>query len=226
MNDSTASSDSAATSNSTLVIDCVSRACSVALIQDGELLGSDYQEVGRGHAERLVPMIASLPNGGRAGRVAVNCGPGSFTGVRIGLAAARALAFAWHAELVGYDSLAIVAAAAREKMAHAGQMAVIMHGGHGEFLAAIYDAQGRAVQPTTTVGPDALQRFLDTDHIAGDATDAVPASRATGRLIAQYPDARAFPLLGEHAMRPAQPVYARPPDASPPRRAVLLEPKQ
>src|SRR3546814_1758678 len=65
--------------------------------------------VGRGHAERLLPLIADFPDKGRADRIAVDIGPGSFTGVRIGLAAARALSFAWGAALTGYSTLSIIA---------------------------------------------------------------------------------------------------------------------
>ncbi len=71
--------------------------------------------LGRGHAERLVPMIAALPDKGRAERVVVSRGPGSFTGVRIGLAAARALGWRGGPKLLGYPTLALVAAMAREQ---------------------------------------------------------------------------------------------------------------
>ncbi len=89
----------------TLVIDCATEACSVALFDQDILLSGDFRKLGRGHAEHLVPMIAALPDRGRAARIAVALGPGSFTGVRVGLAAARALALVWQAELVGYSTL-------------------------------------------------------------------------------------------------------------------------
>ena len=78
-----------------LAIDTATVACSVALFEDNALIASDYGEIGRGHAERLIPAIALLPDRGKADRILVNCGPGSFTGVRVGISAARALALAW-----------------------------------------------------------------------------------------------------------------------------------
>ena len=83
----------------TLVIDTATAACSVALIAGDQVIDRRHEVVGRGHAERLVPMIAELglggPGGGRAERILVDCGPGSFTGIRVGIAAARGLAIGW-----------------------------------------------------------------------------------------------------------------------------------
>ena len=68
------------------MIDCATPACSVALFEDEELISGTFEVLGRGHAERLVPMIADLPEKGRADTILVSLGPGSFTGVRIGIA--------------------------------------------------------------------------------------------------------------------------------------------
>jgi tRNA threonylcarbamoyladenosine biosynthesis protein TsaB len=94
-----------------LVIDSATAACSVALVDGERLLDERHELVGRGHAERLVPMVAELLGGRRPSAIAVDCGPGSFTGLRVGLAAAHGLAIGWRVPLTGYSSLALIAAA-------------------------------------------------------------------------------------------------------------------
>src|SRR6476469_9501247 len=111
-----------------LVIDSATAACSAALIgPDGEIIGQSHEIVGRGHAERLLPMIGDLLAGRVPDAILVDCGPGSFTGVRVGLAAAHGLAIGWKVPIAGYSSTALIAAAA----ARSG-VTVAMAGGHGE----------------------------------------------------------------------------------------------
>ena len=117
-----------------LAIDTVTIACSVALFEDGALIASDYAEIGRGHAEKLIPAIAKLPDRGRADKILVNCGPGSFTGVRIGISAAKALALAWGSEIQGYCCLDLVAAQALQKLDRPQSVCVAMLAGHGEYF--------------------------------------------------------------------------------------------
>lgn len=93
---------------------------SLALLHDGELLAETNEAMSRGHAEAIIPAIAALlgPFGGnalRCNRVVVETGPGSFTGLRVGLSAATALALAWGADLRGIRSTQLVAREARAK---------------------------------------------------------------------------------------------------------------
>lgn len=118
----------------TLVIETATAACSVALLSDGVVIAERHEVISRGHAERLIPMIAELPDQGRADHILVDCGPGSFTGVRVGLAAARGLAIGWGSEVAGYSSLAIVAAAAFRADPALPALAVVLEGGHGEVF--------------------------------------------------------------------------------------------
>lgn len=91
-----------------LVIETAGPACSVALFDDAELLACAHERVGRGHAERLLPMIAELAPT-RVDEVLVDRGPGSFTGLRVGLAAAIGLGIGWACPVRGYDALALLA---------------------------------------------------------------------------------------------------------------------
>ena len=75
-----------------LVIETATAACSVALLDGDRVVAARHELVGRGHAERLVPMIGEvLAEAGqnRADLIQVDCGPGSFTGLRVGISAAR-----------------------------------------------------------------------------------------------------------------------------------------
>lgn len=197
----------------TLVIDSATEACSVALLDGDVLIAGECRVLGRGHAEQLVPMIAALPDKGRAARIAVALGPGSFTGVRVGLAAARALAFAWGAELAGYPTLALIAAMARAK--HPGAAATVCTtGGHGEWFVADYGADGRALAPLASLSPAAAVARGGAELVAGSQAEALVAARGHGTALPLWPDARSFSMLPAHEIgADTSPLYGRAPDA-------------
>src|SRR3982751_7103932 len=94
-----------------LAFDTSSAASPAALFDGvGECVGRRDERIGRGHSERLVPMIAELIDGRRADSILVGVGPGSFTGIRVGIAAAHGLAIGWAAQLAGMPSLSLLAA--------------------------------------------------------------------------------------------------------------------
>jgi tRNA threonylcarbamoyl adenosine modification protein YeaZ len=196
----------------TLAIDSATEACSVALFDGDRLVAGDFRMLGRGHAEQLVPMIAALPGKGRAERIAVALGPGSFTGLRVGLAAARALAFAWGAELVGYPTLDLVAAMARAR--RPGPVAVAMTGGHGQWFVQRFAAEGAALAPLASLPPAEAAAACREPVIAGSQAEALVAARGRGEALALWPDARALPLLPPAALTArVGPLYGRAPDA-------------
>nr|WP_166175034.1 tRNA (adenosine(37)-N6)-threonylcarbamoyltransferase complex dimerization subunit type 1 TsaB [Altererythrobacter segetis] len=196
----------------TLAIDCATEACSAALFEGDALLDGRYEILGRGHAERLVTMIAELPGKGRAERIVVSLGPGSFTGVRIGLAAARALGLAWRAEVLGYPTLALVAAMARAR--HPGAVTVCMSGGHGEWFVQAFGADGRAVGALASLAPAQAAEAATRPIVAGSQAEALVALRGSGTALALLPDAREFPLLPPAVLdSDLTPIYGRAPDA-------------
>lgn len=199
----------------TLAIDCATEACSVALFHDGALLAFDHNVLGRGHAEFLVPMIAALPDRGKADRILVSRGPGSFTGVRIGIAAARALGVAWECEVLGYPTLALIAAMARSESGMQ-PVSVAMSGGHGEWFVQNFDSDGLPQDAHASLSPDASVLHCRHELIVGTQAEALVAARGSGVAQPLHPDARFAALLPQALLTSeVSPIYGRAPDAKP-----------
>jgi tRNA threonylcarbamoyl adenosine modification protein YeaZ len=208
----------------TLVIETATAACSVALIEGraeggiegGTVIDSRHEVVGRGHAERLVPMIAELPGGGRARRILVDCGPGSFTGVRVGIAAARGLALGWGAEAFGYSSLSVVAAAGFAQNPGWSSLAVVLEGGHGEVFMQAFDAQLAPLFALASLKPEAALAMLDGRPAIGNGVRFLKALDDTASLAEALPRAADALLLPVPLVTlPPRPIYGRAPDAKP-----------
>lgn len=202
----------------TLAIETASDACSVALFgADGAVLARNHQLIGRGHAEALVPMIGALPDKGRARRILVSLGPGSFTGVRIGLATARALGLAWGAEVVGYPTLGLIAAMAQEQHPGCG-VTVCVNGGHGEWFVADFGADGLAQGDAASLGPAAALARSGHAIVAGNRAAEWAAQRAGAAItvLPILPDAAHVLALPAAALTGnLSPIYGRGPDATP-----------
>lgn len=196
----------------TLVIDTATAACSIALIAGGAVIAAQHREVGRGHAEQLLPMIAELPDGGRATRILVDVGPGSFTGLRVGIAAARGLALGWGAVVEGYSSLSLIAAAAFAA-GRADEIAVMLEGGHGEVFVQPFAVGPSPLGPLASLKPDAAIAALGGRHPVGNGVrwlqQVAPDLAGTSAL----PNAADALLLPELATLPPRPLYGRAPDA-------------
>jgi len=198
-----------------LVIDTATAACSVALVDGDAVVDERHELVGRGHAERLVPMVEALLAGRRPGSILVDCGPGSFTGVRVGLAAAHGLAIGWGVKLAGYSSMAAVAAAVEGRAS--GEIAVALEGGHGQlFIQTFGEDVMRPLDTLRSLPPEAAAAAIRAHRVAGSGAAALVSARGDGEAIEALPraaDARRLPpALRSLAPRP---IYGRAPDAKP-----------
>jgi tRNA threonylcarbamoyladenosine biosynthesis protein TsaB len=201
-----------------LAFDTSSAACTAALFDEaGACVGRKDELIGRGHAERLVPMIAELMDGRAATCILVGVGPGSFTGIRVAIAAAHGLAIGWGAELNGMSSLALLAASAPGD----GQVAAAVVGGHGELFVQQFDAE--KLEPTSDVRnsiPAEVGRVITADLVVGSGAKALVAARGWGEARELWPSAgNALVLPARLRSLPPKPVYARAPDARVPEAA-------
>lgn len=194
-----------------LAFDTSSAACTAALFDGDVCIARRDELIGRGHSERLVPMIGELLEGRRADRVLVGVGPGSFTGIRVAVAAAHGLSIGWNAELSGMSSLALLAAGATNE----GEVVAAVLGGHGELFVQQFDVL--TAEPTTELRnlvPADAARFATAPLVIGSGASRLVEARGTGEAREAWPSA-ANTLKVPRSLRslPPKPIYARAPDA-------------
>jgi len=194
-----------------LAFDTSSAACTAALFDGGRCVARKDEQIGRGHSERLVPMLAELLDGREAEQILVGVGPGSFTGIRVGIAAAHGLAIGWGAEVAGMSSLALLAAGANVD----GEVAAAVLGGHGELFVQQFD--GRTGEPTSelrNLPPPLAAAQTSAQIVVGSGAPALVTARGWGEAVEAWPSAaNALKLPEPLRSLPAAPVYARAPDA-------------
>lgn len=196
-----------------LIIETATAACSAAIVDGETVLDERHEIVGRGHAERLVPMIAELLGRRRPDSILVDCGPGSFTGIRVGLAAAQGLRIGWGIKLAGFSSMAAIAAVAGNR----GEIAVALDGGHGQlFVQSFGEVPMRPLDALRSLPPAEAATAIGAARVAGSGAAALVEARGHGEAIDLLPraaDARLLPA----ALRslPPRPLYGRDPDAKP-----------
>jgi len=195
-----------------LAFDTSSAACTAALFDgSGECVVRMDERIGRGHAERLVPMLDELLGGRRAERIVVGVGPGSFTGIRVAIAAAHGLAIGWNADLMGMSSLALLAAGAPNH----GDVAAAVIGGHGEiFVQQFGGSTGEPTGELMNLPPPAAAAMISAEFVVGSAARTLVDARGWGEAVDALPSAADTLELPERLRSLApRPVYARAPDA-------------
>lgn len=193
-----------------LAFDTSSAACTAALFDpSGQCLAHVDEQIGRGHAERLMPMLAELLAGGRADTILVGVGPGSFTGIRVAVAAAHGLAIGWNAKVWGMSSLALLAASS----GRAAPVAAAVIGGHGELFVQQFEEAGAVGELVNAVPAEAARR-ISAAAIVGSGAAQLVAARGQGEAIEAFPSARfALDLAPDLRDLDPRPLYARAPDA-------------
>lgn len=227
-----------------LGIDTATAACSAALWADGAVLARRSEAMERGHAEALLPMVVEVMSeaGGGFGRldlVAATVGPGAFTGLRVGLAAARGLALACGRPCIGVTTLEAVAAGARAGAdgPRGRTLLVALRSRRAELYVQTFDDAGVATRPPSAVLAEALPGMVAPPVlVVGDA-----GPEAAGALAAAGVDAAigAAPGVADPGvvaaiaasrrrdgadLPPPAPLYLRPPDAVRPKDGGRLRP--
>lgn len=210
-----------------LALDCALSACSVALVQDDQCLDFDHRPMDRGQAEHLVPMIEGLftrsglaPN--ELGLIVATVGPGTFTGIRIGLSTARGLALALGCPVAGISTMQALAAGLAEESPHAlDPLLVVLDSRRDELWMQMFDPQGRPMDEVTALPPHEVGRLVTGPvRLAGDGVELVAPFLPQARLTAsQTPDARPLARFGLTCWRQglalaAQPLYLRDADVT------------
>jgi tRNA threonylcarbamoyladenosine biosynthesis protein TsaB len=219
-----------------LAIDTALPAVSVCVLDEGEREPVAAQSVAmeKGNAEALMPMIEKLMaqvQGGFASldRVAVTVGPGSFTGIRIGVAAARGIALARGLDVVGVSTLAAFAAPLLVGDAD-GIVAAAIDARHGHVYFSAYGPGGHILTSPRILAVKEACRLLGGGRVRAAGSGAVllrEEAALTGGDIAvangaPAPDILAVARLGLAASpdnAPARPIYLKAPDAQPAKRS-------
>lgn len=202
-----------------LAIDTALSACSAALLDGERVVAERHVLIGRGHAERLVPLVAELldeTGSPKVEAVVADVGPGSFTGLRVGIAAARAFALAWGAASHGCSSTALVAAGAFAADVGVDRLHVVLEAGHGELYVQGYARDGLApLDALQALSPEAARAVaLASGVIAGSGAERLAAMGDFRVVDHPWPLAAEMRLLPEAARRlPLAPLYVRAPDA-------------
>jgi tRNA threonylcarbamoyladenosine biosynthesis protein TsaB len=208
-----------------LAFDTTAAACSVALVKDGAALAHIRELMDQGQAEILMPQIEEVME--KAGlaysaldRIAVTIGPGSFTGVRVGLSTARALGLAAGKPVIGINSLEAIAAAVPEveRRRHAYILAAV-DTKRGDLYVQVFAARDLApcAEPVA-LPPAEIARWLGEKDVVvtgdGAATALAHLTGATPSAADPLPDAVVLARLAQtRTSEPAGPLplYVLPP---------------
>lgn len=212
-----------------LAIDTAGAACATAIYDSNQdrILAEVTEVIGKGHAEKLMAMVDDvLAKAGKTlpdlHRIAVTIGPGSFTGIRVGLAAARGLALALGIDCVGISTLSVLASAYREEKAgRNGEVLAAMDAKRNEVYVQTFGVGGEPMDAPALVSVDDFRQMVaGVGGVAGSARHLLPQGHQD--LLPEEGAMDRFPI--EHVARlgavaevsgKPKPLYLRGPDAKP-----------
>jgi tRNA threonylcarbamoyladenosine biosynthesis protein TsaB len=214
-----------------LAIDTALEACSAAVLDTdrGGITASETLAMARGHAEALMPLIARVMNladveFAELDRVAVTTGPGSFTGLRVGISASRGIALAAGKPAIGLSTLAGFAAPliAEDDSTH---VVAAIDARRDQIYLQVFGAGGRTlVAPRIATMRDAVRAAMTGPaRIVGSAANLLAAAWPKGADAPLLVEQQSAPDIGWIARLGAaaddhsapKPLYLRPPDAQP-----------
>ncbi|HEV2673973.1 MAG TPA: tRNA (adenosine(37)-N6)-threonylcarbamoyltransferase complex dimerization subunit type 1 TsaB [Aliidongia sp.] len=211
-----------------LAFDCSGASCSAAMLIDGSVVAERFAAMERGQAEALLPMIRTIMAEARVDwieldAIATTVGPGSFTGVRLGLSAARGLALAAGKPLAALTSFEAIAAGLEPADR---PVAIVIDSRRGPVFAQRFDGTLRPTGEPAQLDPDSLADWLGAGawHIAGDGVPNLAGQAfapgieldAAPRRIRAADMARLVADLGSRSIDrlQAHPLYLRAPDVT------------
>jgi tRNA threonylcarbamoyladenosine biosynthesis protein TsaB len=210
-----------------LALDTALGACSAAVTLGECVLASFSEPMARGHQERLAPMIREVMEASGLAfvaldRIAVTLGPGSFTGLRVGLSFAKGLALALGIPCVGVGTLEALAASAPLAGARAaGPSVAVIDAGRGAVYLQIFEDGSPLSAPDRLPLEIAAARVIELQSgaplLVGPGAALLAAVAPGARIdLAATPDITAVARLAAAAApTPPRPLYLRPPDALP-----------
>ncbi|MFM8821265.1 MAG: tRNA (adenosine(37)-N6)-threonylcarbamoyltransferase complex dimerization subunit type 1 TsaB [Phenylobacterium sp.] len=198
-----------------LAVDTCLAACSLAVLDGQRVAAAAGEPMDRGHQERLAPLAREvMARSGMAfsdlDRIAVTLGPGSFTGLRVGLAFAKGLGLALDRPVVGLGCLEVLAAPFAESP---GRTLALLSGRAGSVSRQIFEA-GRALGEPVLGPIEELRGLAPMARIVGETGLADGFLPGAARLPAGAPDPVWLARLAMHRTPGGlSPLYMRPPDA-------------
>jgi tRNA threonylcarbamoyl adenosine modification protein YeaZ len=215
-----------------LAIDCALDACAAAVFDSdpGTVIASQSRIMSRGHAEAVMPLIARVMDEAEVefselDRIAVTVGPGSFTGLRVGISAARGIALAAAKPAIGLTTLAGLAAPHIASEGHTPVM-VAIDARHDNVYMQVFGAGGRSLLTPRVVTLREAARAATSGpaRIVGSGAELVARAWPRGAPPPEVVDQRPAPdiawiarlgAVASPAEGPPKPLYLRAPDAQP-----------